>query len=159
MPKKKLPSPQRRCQMKREDGQQCRAARLRDSDYCLFHHPWTQKHRRKLFRIDELALRGADDVHELLVSTLLGVKEGKINPQQAYAIGWLVRVVRENREELERERAAAKQESQLEEEEPDFAEPAELEEEGQEWEIASAEEEGEGGEGKSEETTEEESSA
>lgn len=130
MKTKKLPSQERRCRMKRKDGKQCRAARLRDSDYCLYHHPWTQEHREKFFRIDELALQEADEVHELLVSTLEGVKEGTINPQQAYAIGWLVRLVRENREELEREREAAKRESRLEEEEePEFAEPAEVEEE------------------------------
>lgn len=149
MSTKKLPSPERRCQMKREDGKQCRAARLKDSDYCLFHHPWTQRHRKKLIRIDELALREADEVHELLVSTLLGVKEGKVNPQQAYAIGWLVRLVRENREELEEERAAAKEESLLNATEPEFAEPVEVEEE---------EQEGEAAEGESEETTAEESS-
>jgi len=141
MAQKKLPSPERRCQRKRKDGKQCRAARLRDSDYCLYHHPWTQEHREKFLRIDELALREADEVHELLVSTLDGVKEGKINPQQAYAIGWLVRLVRENREELEREQAAARKESRLEEEEPEFAEAAEVEEEEQEGEEGSAEEE------------------
>lgn len=121
---KRSPVQEKRCQMRREDGQQCRAARLKGSEYCLFHHPWTESHRKKFEELKELPLRESSEIHTLLVEAVRAVEAGRMNPQQAYALGWLVRLLRENLTRLEEETANCQKEGQVGEEEPEFGETA-----------------------------------
>jgi hypothetical protein len=119
---KKEPVQEKRCQMQRKDGRQCRAARLKGSEYCLFHHPWTQEHRKKFEELRELPLRESSEIHGLLVEAVRAVEAGRMNAQQAYALGWLVRLVQENLTGLEEETEACRKEGQVQEGEPEFGE-------------------------------------
>lgn len=105
------PPPNKRCQMGAGTEAQCRAARLYDSDYCFFHDPEARRHREELERLEKLPLARASDIHRLLAWTLKAVRKKRINPQQAYAVGWLVRLVVENQPELEKERSAHEKQS------------------------------------------------
>ncbi len=126
MRSKKVPSPEKRCQRRRKDEQQCRAARLRNSEYCFFHHPWTQHHREQVERIENLPLTEGSEIHELLAGAVRGVESGRLKAQQAYALGWLVRQLRENLPGVEKELAEHEQKARTEEEEePEFGEPDE----------------------------------
>jgi hypothetical protein len=125
MSTKKAPVQAKRCQMARKGGQQCRAARLKGFEYCLFHHPWTQKHREKFHALKELPLRESSEIHTLLVEAVRGVEAGRMNAQQAYALGWLVRLLQENLTGLEEETAVCQKEGQVEEREPEFGERTE----------------------------------
>lgn len=127
MSPKKLPPPEKRCQEKRKDGMQCRAARTRGSDYCLFHHPFVERRRETLDRLDELELRESSDIHELLTEAVEGVKSGKLTTQQAYALQGLVKLLRENREDVVREEEQVEEEMKQFEnlKEPEFGDPKE----------------------------------
>jgi len=122
---KKVPSQEKRCQEKRHDGKQCRAARLKGFEYCLFHHPWTQQHREKFEEVDELPLRESSDIHELLVGAVRAVEAGKMKSQQAYALGWLVRLLRENLTGVGEDLALYKKEGLVGTREPEFGEESE----------------------------------
>lgn len=122
---KKVPPQEKRCQMRRNDGQQCRAARLKEEEYCLFHHPWTQQQRDRFEELDELPLRESGEIHELLVGAVRAVEAGRMNAQQAYALGWLVRLLQENLPALKEETARHAKEGQVERHEPEFGEATE----------------------------------
>jgi len=124
---KRLPPPEKRCLEKRKDGAQCRAARLKGSEYCLFHHPWTERHRKKFEALKELPLRESSEIHGLLVEAVRAVEGGRMKAQQAYALGWLVRLLQENRTGLQEETAACEKEGRVEEEEPEFGAATEAE--------------------------------
>ena len=111
MKNKKPPPLNKRCQMGAGTEAQCRAARLIDSDYCFFHDPEARRHREELERLEKLPLARASDIHQLLAWTLKAVRKKRINPQQAYAVGWLVRLMVENQPELEKERSNHKEQS------------------------------------------------
>ena len=100
---KRLPPAEKRCQERRKDGTQCKAARRRDSEYCLFHHPYVERHRNELERLSGLELKECSNIHELLAQTVEGVMKGKLTAQQAYALQGLVRLLRENRKDVARE--------------------------------------------------------
>lgn len=125
MSTRKVPPQDKRCQMRREDGKQCRAARLKESRYCLFHHPWTQKRREKFEKVEELPLRQRSDIHELLVEAVRSVEAGRMNAQQAYALGWLLRLLRENLKGVEEEQTLYKEQGMVEAREPEFGEGTE----------------------------------
>jgi hypothetical protein len=125
MRSKKAPVQKKRCQMRRKDGQQCRAARLKGSEHCLFHHPWTEEHRNKFLELKELPLQESSEIHGLLVEAVRAVEAGRMNAQQAYALGWLVRLLQENLTGLEEETAACEKEGQVQESEPEFGEATE----------------------------------
>lgn len=123
---KKAPAQEKRCQEKRRDGTQCQAARLRKSEYCLFHHPWTRGRREELERLGELELRESSQIHEVLAEAVEDVKSGKMTTQQAYALVGLARMLRENLEDVVKEELRRRKilEEQGVGEEPEFA-PAE----------------------------------
>jgi len=124
---RKVPPPERRCQEKRKDGRQCKAARVKGSEYCLFHHPFVERRRDELDRLDELELRESSDIHELLTEAVEGVRSGKLTTQQAYALQGLVKLLRENREDVVREEKRVKEEMEEFEhlKEPEFGDPKE----------------------------------
>ncbi len=124
---KKLPPPEKRCQEKRKNGTQCKAARTRGSEYCLFHHPFVEQRRDELDRLDELELRQSSDIHKLLAEAVEGVKSGKLKAQQAYALQGLVKLLRENRQDVVREEKRVKEEMEDFEDlkEPEFGDPKE----------------------------------
>ena len=104
--KEKRPPPQeRRCQRGAGTEQQCRAARLRGSEFCFFHDPGIRGHRLELHELDELPLGRSRDLHRLLARVVEAVEKKKLNPQQAYAIGWLVQLLLQTLRGVEEERS------------------------------------------------------
>lgn len=108
---KKLPPQEKRCHYRGEDGQQCRAARLLDSDYCFFHDPLVEDSRQELEQLEELQLGRPSEVHGLLVEIIKQVRKNRLKPKQAYALGWLVQLLMQNREAVEHEKDVYKAES------------------------------------------------
>lgn len=94
--RKKLPPPQKRCQMRAGTERHCRAARKKDSEYCFFHDPHAIMHRLELNRLEHLPLQHSSELHELLAETVQQVMAGQLSPQQAYAVACLVRELRAN---------------------------------------------------------------
>lgn len=99
---KKLPPAEKRCQ-DRGGGKQCRAARLHDSTYCFFHDPVARRGSMALLRVEELALGKPSDIHQLLVEIVERVRKKRLSPQQGYALGWLIQLMMQNLEGIERE--------------------------------------------------------
>jgi hypothetical protein len=104
--KEKRPPPQeRRCQRGAGSEQQCRAARMRGSEFCFFHDPVIRGHRLQLRELDELPLGRSRDLHRLLARVVKAVENEELNPQQAYAIGWLVQLLLQTLHGVEAERS------------------------------------------------------
>jgi len=101
---KRPPAQERRCQMRAGTEQQCRAARLAGSEFCFFHDPVIRGHREELRELGELPLGRSRDLHQLLASAVKAVEKKRLDPQQAYAIGWLVRLMLETLQGVEKER-------------------------------------------------------
>jgi hypothetical protein len=103
--REKRPPPQeRRCQREAGTEQQCRAARMQDSQFCFFHDPVIRSHRLELFKLDHLPLGRGRDLHQLLARAIQAVEKKQLHPQQAYAIGWLVQLLLQTLREVEKER-------------------------------------------------------
>lgn len=103
--KEKRPPPQeRRCQKGAGTEQQCRAARLRGSELCFFHDPGIRGHRLELRELGELPLGRSRDLHALLARAVEAVEKKRLDPQQAYAIGWLVQLLLQTLRGVEKER-------------------------------------------------------
>ncbi|MGH9862208.1 MAG: hypothetical protein ACRD35_02160 [Candidatus Acidiferrales bacterium] len=103
--KGKRPPPQeRRCQKDTGTEQQCRAARLRGSEFCFFHDPQIRGHRMAMQELDQLPLGKSQDLHRLLARAVRAVEKNKLTPQQAYAIGWLVQLMLQTLRGVDRER-------------------------------------------------------
>lgn len=105
MRKKRVPAQDKRCQMGVGTPQQCRAPRQLDSEDCFFHDRDAQSHREAVIKLEALRLATASEIHELLADMVKAVAEKRLDPQQAYAIGWLLRQLRENLSAVEAERA------------------------------------------------------
>lgn len=105
MRKKRVPAQSKRCQMGAGTAGQCRAPRRSDSEYCFFHDRDAQAHREALNKLDRLRLATASEIHEFLADMVKAVAERRLDPQEAYAIGWLLRQLRENLSAVEAERA------------------------------------------------------
>ena len=103
--KEKKPPPQeRRCQHGAGTEKQCRAARMRASEVCFFHDPGIRGHRLELRELDALPLGRSRDLHELLARVIGAVEKRRLDPQQAYAIGWLVQLLLQTLRGVEKER-------------------------------------------------------
>lgn len=101
--KKEVPPQEKRCQMRAGTARQCRAARQKGSGFCFFHEPEAILHRLALDRLEGLPLQHSSELQELLAETVHGEMEGRLNPQQAYAVACLVRELRTNTEGLRSE--------------------------------------------------------
>lgn len=85
----------------KEDGEQCNAKPMKDSQYCFSHNPDTkiEKHlavvkgglNSKKVNIDliPLSIKDAKEVAHLLEDTINGVRSGEIPPNIANTIGYL----------------------------------------------------------------------
>jgi hypothetical protein len=111
MSRKKLPPPEKRCQYKTGSGKRCKAARLHDSEFCFFHDPIAQEGSWDLTRLEHLPLGKPSTIHQLLAETVEAVRQEKLNPQQAYAVGWLVQLMMQNLSGIAREAAGYEQRS------------------------------------------------
>lgn len=104
MKTRKLPPPEKRCQMSAGTEEQCRAPRQKNSEYCFFHRPEAQDERvalgEKLMRLRWL---NPSDVHEFLVETTEAVRRKRLDPQRAYALTCLVKQILENLPAVDRE--------------------------------------------------------
>ena len=105
MRKKRVPSQGKRCQMGAGTAEQCRAPRQLDSEYCFFHDRDAQTHREALTKLEALRLATPSEIHDFLADMVKAVAENRLDPQQAYAIGWLLQQLRENLSAVEEERA------------------------------------------------------
>jgi hypothetical protein len=72
-----------------------------------------------------MPMRESSEVHALLVESVKGVQKGKLGPQQAYAIGWLVRQLRENLPAVEKELAEHEKEATVGSGEPEYSDEKE----------------------------------
>jgi len=104
MKEKKPPPPERRCQRGAGSEEQCRAARMRASEFCFFHDPGIRGHRIELRELDEVPLGRSRDLHRLLGRIVTAVEKKRLDPQQAYAIGRLVQLLLETLRGVETER-------------------------------------------------------
>jgi hypothetical protein len=104
--KTKRPPPQeRRCQRNAGTERQCRAARMKGSELCFFHDPVIRTHREDLIKLNEVPLHRSQDLHRLLARAVKAVERKKINPQQAYAMGWLVQLLLQTSQGVEKEKS------------------------------------------------------
>lgn len=101
---KRPPEQERRCQRRAGTPEQCRAARLKGSNLCFFHDPVIRGHREDLMELNALPLGRPRDLHRLLTRVVRAVEKGKLNPQQGYAIGWLVQLLLQTLKGVEKER-------------------------------------------------------
>lgn len=105
MTKEKKPPPEeRRCQRGAGTETQCRAARMHGSELCFFHDPGIRGHRLELRELDEVPLGRSRDLHRLLARAVEAVERKRLDPQQAYAIGWLVQLLLQTLHGVEKER-------------------------------------------------------
>lgn len=102
---KKPPPPERRCQRGTGTEAQCRAARMQGSEFCFFHDPGIRGHRIELRELDEVPLGRSRELHRLLARAVEGVERKRLDPQQAYAIGWLVQLLLQTLRGVEKERS------------------------------------------------------
>ncbi len=104
--KEKKPPPQeRRCQRKAGTPEQCRAAKLKGSEFCFFHDPGIRWHRLELRDLSDLPLGRPRELHQLLARVVRAVEKNKVSSQQAYAIGWLVQLLLQTLQGVEKERS------------------------------------------------------
>ena len=108
---KKPPAQERRCQRGAGTETQCRAARMQVSQFCFFHDPGIRGHRIELRELDQLPLARSRDLHRLLARAVEAVEKKRLNPQQAYAIGWLVQLLLQTLRGVEKERDYHRQHS------------------------------------------------
>lgn len=101
---RKLPPPEKRCQMDAATEKQCRAPRRKDSEYCFFHAPGAQDERVALGeKLLSLRLLNHSDLHGFLVEITEAVRRKRLDPQRAYALACLVKQIQENLPAVERE--------------------------------------------------------
>ncbi|MGH9813934.1 MAG: hypothetical protein ACRD4T_12445 [Candidatus Acidiferrales bacterium] len=105
MKAKRPPAQERRCQRGARTPEQCRAARMRGSELCFFHDPGIRMHRLELAELSDLPLGRSRDLHRLLARVVRAVEKKKLDPQQAYAIGWLVQLLLQTLKGVEDERS------------------------------------------------------
>ena len=104
MREKKLPIEAKRCQMEAGTEKQCRAPRVKDSEYCFFHAPEVQDERVALGeKLLTLRWLNHSDLHKFLVETTEAVRRKRLDPQRAYALACLVKMIGENLPAVDRE--------------------------------------------------------
>ncbi len=88
---------ERRCTHVHADGKRCKQRRWREKELCFHHDPEAaelRKHRG--VPVSGLRIISATEVHALLTKALEDLQAGRINPGEAYAIGYLAQLVRAN---------------------------------------------------------------
>ena len=93
-----------RCQARMPSGRRCEAAAIQHRQFCVFHDPEMRRRRWKMrFPIP---YEHADELHRLLGEAVKDLREKKLKSKEAYALGYLVTLLMQNRPEVEREREA-----------------------------------------------------
>lgn len=101
---RKLPPEEKRCQMSAGTAEQCRAPRRKNSEYCFFHAPEAQDQRVALGeKLLTLQWLNHSDLHQFLVEATEAVRRKRLDPQRAYALACLVKMIRENLPAVDRE--------------------------------------------------------
>jgi hypothetical protein len=101
---KKLPPPEKRCEMDLGHKGQCRAPRRKNSKYCFFHQEEAQFERMALGeKLMRLKWVNPSDLHEVLVTAVEAVQRKKLDPQRAYALACLVKQIQENLPAVDKE--------------------------------------------------------
>jgi hypothetical protein len=104
-------SPEQRCSYTTPDGTPCRAARRRNSNFCIGHDQAWQEQRKLAFALRREAT-SADDVstsegiHHLIQVTIEDLREGRIPVNVANSIGYLAQLLMTNLPPLVKERKA-----------------------------------------------------
>ena len=105
------PPPEKRCKYRTGKGTPCRAARRKESDYCIFHDKEFRERRQELKAARTMLDRrktpdSAEGVHALLARNVEELREGKIEPRVANSIAYHAQLMKANLPRLERERSA-----------------------------------------------------
>jgi len=89
------------CKYIKQDGEQCQAKAIKESDYCFTHNPATkiEKHlavvkgglasKKVKLALEPLSIKTPQEVGKLLEDTINGVRSGEIPPKIANTIGYL----------------------------------------------------------------------
>jgi len=72
-----------------------RLARVLSERHCFFHDRDAQTHREALTKLEALRLATPSEIHDFLADMVKAVAENRLDPQQAYAIGWLLQQLRD----------------------------------------------------------------
>lgn len=102
--------PERRCTYRTQGGTPCRAARRKDSDYCIYHDKNFQKRRNEARACRTILDRrkqpdSAEGIHALLIRNVEELRSGKIEPRVANSIAYQAQLMKANLPELQRERS------------------------------------------------------
>ena len=88
---------ERRCTHVYGDGRRCKQRRWREKELCFHHDPEAAELRKpKGVPVSELRMISATEVHALLTKALEDLQAKRINPGEAYAIGYLAQLVLTN---------------------------------------------------------------
>ena len=110
-PRNGIPVPsEKRCKYRTEKGTPCRAARRKESDYCIFHDKEFRERHQELQAARTMLDRrktpdSAEGVHALLFRNVEELRQGKIEPRVANSIAYHAQLMMGNLTRLERERS------------------------------------------------------
>ena len=91
-----------RCEGRMPNGRRCEAARLRHSDYCVFHDP--EMMRRRLMLKVEIPYEHPDEVQRLLAEVVEAVKKKKLSPRAGNTLGFLASLLFQNQQRVAKEK-------------------------------------------------------
>ncbi len=102
--------PEMRCKYRTAKGTPCRAARRKDSEYCIFHDRDFQRHRNEIKGARTMLDRrkkpeSAEGIHAVLARNIEELRQGKIEPRVANSIAYHAQILMANLPNLKRERA------------------------------------------------------
>jgi len=100
---------ERRCTHHTPGGTPCRAARRRDSEFCVFHdHKFQEERAARRVQKDILTSRlradTAEGVQNLLIRTAEALGKKEITPQEANSLGYIAQVMITNLDRVQRGR-------------------------------------------------------
>ena len=102
--------PEKRCKHRTEKGTPCRAARRKESEYCIFHDREFQQHRNEIKGARTMLDRrktpdSAEGIHALLIRNVEELRQGKIDPRVANSIAYHAQLLMANLDDLKSERS------------------------------------------------------
>lgn len=102
--------PEMRCKHRNAKGTPCRAARRKDSKFCIFHDMEFQKRHNEMKAARKMLDRRkapdtAEGIHALLLRNIEELRGGKIEPRVANSIAYHAQILMANLRNLKHERA------------------------------------------------------
>ena len=91
-----------RCTARPLNGRRCEAARMRHSNYCVFHDPEMAVRRLRLK--EEIPFEHPDDVQRLLAEAIEGVKKKRLSPRAGNTLGYLATLLAQNQPRVKEEK-------------------------------------------------------